>query len=138
MFWRDILYRLLDDAVVCPCCGEINFASKSNGKEIICTECHKKQILPYSIVTEHARLVAQNGKTLTQFHVTHGSRDVVIGTVVESKKTKGVYGLRNDSALIWAVEYPEKPIASYEPGKTVTLIPQTKITIGSKTIKIEE
>lgn len=138
MFWRDILYRLLDDAAVCPCCGEINFASKSNGKEIVCTECHKKQILPYSIVTDQARVVAQNGKTLTQFHVSHGNRNVTIGTIVESKKTKGVYGLRNESALIWAVEYPEKPIVSYEPGKTVTLIPQTKITIGNKTIRIEE
>ena len=136
--WRNTLYRLLDDAVLCPSCGEINFASKSSGNEIVCTECHKKQIMPYSIVAGQSRVVAQNGKTLTQFHMTQGRRDVVIGTVVESKKTKGVYGLRNDSALIWAVEYPEKPVVSYEPGKTVTLIPQTKITIGSKTIKIEE
>ena len=82
--------------------------------------------------------MAQNGKMLTQFHVTHGSRDVTMGTVVESKKTKGVYGLKNESSFIWAVEYPEKPIVSYEPGKTVTLIPQTKITIGNKTIHIEE
>ena len=136
--WRNTLYRLLDDAVLCPSCGEINFASKSSGNEIVCTECHKKQIMPYSIVAGQSRVVAQNGKTLTQFHMTQGRRDVVIGTVVESKKTKGVYGLRNDSALVWAVEYPEKSVVSYEPGKTVTLIPQTKITIGSKTIKIEE
>lgn len=39
--WRNTLYRLLDDAVLCPSCGEINFASKSSGNEIVCTECHK-------------------------------------------------------------------------------------------------
>ena len=54
-----------------------------------------------------------------------------MGNFAESKKTAGVYGLKNVSAVIWSVTYPEKPAMTYEPGKTVTLIPGTVIKIGN-------
>ena len=60
----------------------------------------------------------------------------VIGTFVESKKNPGVFGLKNDSDIIWSVEYPGKPIMTYEPGKVVTMIPETVITIANKKIEI--
>lgn len=138
MKWKDLLYRLMDDAVICSHCGEINFASKANSREIVCSECNKKQILPYTLAVDCNRVVVQNGRTISQYHLSHGNRNETVGTVVESKKTKGVFGLKNDSTMIWTVEYPEKPIVTYEPGKVVTLIPQTKITIGNKTIVVEE
>ena len=94
--------------------------------------------MPYTLAVDCNRVVVQNGRTISQYHLSHGNRNEIIGTVVESKKTKGVFGLKNDSTMIWTVEYPEKPIVTYEPGKVVTLIPQTKITIGNKTIVVKE
>ena len=75
---------------------------------------------------------------MTDYHITYGSRDTVVGTFVESKKNPGVFGLKNDSTTIWNVEYPGKEPMTYESGKVVTVIPDTVITIGNKKVVIEK
>ena len=62
----------------------------------------------------------------------------VIATFIESKKTPGVFGLKNDSDIIWSVDYPGKETMTYEPGKVVTVIPETIIKIGNKTVEIQK
>lgn len=134
--WKKVLYRLLDDAVICPKCGEINFASMASDGVSTCSVCHKKTGVPYAIEVNGYTVVAGGGKTLTEYHVAFGSWDKTIGEFVESKKTPGVYGLKNVSGAVWAVTYPAKPTVNYEVGKTVTLIPDTVIEIGNAKLKV--
>ena len=134
--WKKVLYKLMDDAVVCPTCGEINFASMGKNGIVKCTNCNKNYPIPFGINVNSFDIVAGKDKHLTDYHLSYGDRHVVKGTFVENKKTQGVFGLKNDSDIIWQVEYPEKPIMTYEKGKVVTLIPNTVITIGNNKIVV--
>lgn len=138
--WRKVLYRLLDESVTCPSCKEINFASMNKDGIIGCTvnNCRKPYPVPFKAVVNGFEIYVDSGKALTDYHVTYGNRDTVIGTFVESKKNPGVFGLKNDSTTIWNVEYPGKEPMTYEGGKVVTVIPDTVITIGNKKVVIEK
>lgn len=129
--WKTVLYRLQDDSVTCPHCGEINFASTCENGVIECTVCHKKTRVPCAVAVNGYQVVAGKDKSLSEYHTAYGGRDKLVGNFAESKKTAGVYGMKNVSAVIWSVTYPEKPAMTYEPGKTVTLIPGTVIEIGN-------
>ena len=98
--------------------------------------CRKRAAVPVKIEVGGTEIVAGKGKTVTEAHISYGSRDTVVGTFMESKKTPGAFGLRNDSSQIWAVNYPGKPMMNYEPGKTVSLIPGTTIEIGKSKITV--
>lgn len=138
--WRKVLYRLLDEGVTCPRCKEINFASMNKDGIIGCTvnSCRKTYPVPFKAVVNGFEIYVDSGKVLTDYHVTYGCRDTVVGTFVESKKNPGVFGLKNDSTTIWNVEYPGKEPMTYEGGKVVTVIPDTVITIGNKKVVIEK
>lgn len=134
--WKKVLYRLQDDAVICPKCGEINFASMAENGVLTCSDCHKKTNVPYAIEVNGYMVVAGKDKTLTEYHTAFGSRDKIVGSFVESKKTLGVFGIKNASDTTWAVTYPDKPTMNYEVGKAVTLIPDTIIEIGNTKLKV--
>lgn len=129
--WKKVLYRLRDNTVTCPKCHEINFADKSTDGMITCDVCGKKYPVPFKVCVNGFEIVADKAKEITEYHTSFSGTPQKLGTFMESKKTPGVFGLRNDSDKIWSVAYPEKPIATYESGKTVTLIPDTEITIGN-------
>lgn len=138
--WKKVLYRLLDESVLCPRCGEINFASMSNNGVIDCTvnSCRKKYHVPFYVTVNGFKIYADKEKKLTDYHLSHGDRNTVMGSFIESKKNPGVFGLKNESNAIWNVEYPGKEPMTYENGKAVTVVPKTVINIGNKKIVIEK
>ena len=138
--WKKVLYRLLDECVVCPKCGEVNFASMARDGAVECTvkSCRATYPLPFSAAVGTSEIYANASKTITEYHLSHGSRDKVVGTFVESKKNPGVYGLRNDTDTTWEVSYPAKEPMYYESGKVVTVIPDTKINVKGRTITIKK
>lgn len=134
--WKKVLYRLTDNAVACPNCSEINFAEKHSGA-ITCDVCGKKYPVPFKMCVNGFEVYADKEKKLTEYHLSFGSADAVIGTIIESKKTLGVFGLKNETATLWQVTYPEKEAVIYGNGKVVTLIPDTEISIGNKILKVK-
>ena len=135
--WLKVLYKLRDNAVACPKCKELNFADNAHGATIVCDVCKQQYSLPFRLCTNGNEIFVQKDKCLTEYHTVYGSIKNVVGTVIESKKTLGVFGLRNDSNQIWQVAYPDKPVVTYEKGKTVTLIPETEITIGDCKVTVK-
>ena len=103
---------------------------------LTCSDCHKKANIPYAIEVNGYTVVAGKDKTLTEYHTAFGSRDKVVGSFVESRKTPGVFGIKNASDTTWAATYPDKPTMNYEVGKAVTLIPDTIIEIGNTKLKV--
>lgn len=101
-----------------------------------CTECHRRQIIPYALKVNEHIVVAGKGKRLTEYHTIYGDRNKVIGNFVESKKTSGIFGITNVSNTMWTVTYPDKPAMKYDIGKTVTLIPDTIIDLGNMEITV--
>ncbi len=136
--WKRVLYRLQDNTVTCPKCYEINFADKGSNGELTCDVCGKKFPIPFKLSVNGFEIVADKKKELTEYHISHSSIPKKVAVFLESKKTPGVFGLRNDSDKIWQVTYPEKPVATYEPGKTVTLIPDAEITIGNTKVEVKK
>lgn len=138
--WKDVLYKLLDNAVICPHCHEINFADMAQGVALQCTipSCRAKYAVPFKACVGKFEIVAGKDKHITEYHVSYGKREAVVATFMESKKTPGVFGLKNDSNTIWNVQYPGKPATTYEPGKVVTMIPDTVIEIGNQKIEIKQ
>ena len=135
--WKDALYALLDQSVVCPLCGEMNFTDMAKDGSIVCVGCKRKIAVPHMIDVNNYEIAVDKDKCLTEYHLSYGDRSAVAGIVVESKKTKGVYGLKNNSKGTWLVKYPGKEGIAYESGKTVTIIPGTEIEYENKIIKIK-
>lgn len=134
--WKDVLFALLDSSVICPHCHEMNFIDMADGTSLQCVECKKRIAVPCKLSVNSFEVAAEKDKHLTEYHLTYGDRQKIAGTIVESKKTAGVFGLRNDSSEIWVVHYPGKEEMYYETGKTVTLLRGTEIKIATKTVKI--
>ena len=134
--WKEMLYSLQDSSVRCPYCGEMNFADMAGDKGVKCVGCARILSVPYKLSVNGFTITAGKDKALTEYHLLYGSRKKEIGIIVESKKTVGVFGLKNLSSEIWAVRYPGKEEMYYEAEKTVTLIPGTQIVIGVKTVKV--
>ena len=136
--WKKVLYRLLDTSEECPKCHEINFVETGKNQIIQCSVCRKQYALPYMITIGSQTVLASPQHQLLKYHTNHGSREEIVGTFVESKKTPGVYGLKNESPLGWEVTYPGKEVMVYETGKVVTVIPGTTIKFGNVTMEIKE
>lgn len=134
--WKDMLYALQDSSVRCPHCGEMNFADMAGEQGVKCVGCGKMLGVPYALCVNGFKIVAGKGKALTDYHLSFGDRRKEVGMIAESKKTAGVFGLKNLSSGIWTVCYPGKEEMYYENGKTVTLIPGTRIVIGTKTVQV--
>lgn len=137
MDWLKVLDRLRDDAIPCPHCHEANFVSMAQGNTLCCPVCKHSSAVPVRITVNGSEIAAAKDKHLSEHQVNYGSREKIIGTFMESKKTSGFFGLRNDSGLVWSVEYPGKPAVNYEAGKTVSLYPGTKIHIGTSTVEVK-
>lgn len=136
--WKDTLYSLIDSSVSCPKCGELNFSEMAQNGVIQCVGCGKKLPEPRKIVVNTSKLSVEKDKTFTEYHLNRGSRDIAIGTVVESRKNPGFFGLKNVSEKIWSVVYPSMPDQEkyYKNGETVSLISGTTIKIDTKIINI--
>ena len=103
-----------------------------------CTVCRHKYPVPFRVCVNGFDVIAGKGKFLSEYHLSHGSDNDRVASFVESKKNPGVFGLKNETQLIWSVEYPGRGAMPYEPGKVVTVIPDTCIHIGNKTIEIKK
>lgn len=93
----------------------------------------------YAFLKRFVRFILQEEliTTLTEHHISHNSASIKVGTILESKKTPGVYGLRNDSGRIWEVTYPGQSATTYAIGKTVTLMLGTEIKIGNVNVIVK-
>ena len=136
--WKKVLYRLRDDSVICPVCHEINFADMAGSGVLECTVCHQKYPVPFKACVNGFKIVVGKDKAISEYHLSHGNDKIHVGSFVESKKNPGVFGLKNESRIVWSVEYPGKGAMTYEPGKVVTVIPETQIHVSNQIIHIEK
>ena len=135
--WTKVLYKLQDDVVVCKNCGEANFASMIKDGKTRCMSCKKTIVSPVSIVGDRFEIVAGKGKILSEYHLSFGDKTKSVALFVESKKTAGVFGLKNESDYVWEVTYPDNTVRNYNKGEVVTLVPDTTIVFGNNKIVVK-
>ena len=134
--WKKVFYRLQDESITCPHCHEINFGDMAINGTLACTCCRKTYPVPYRVEVNGFTVYSGKDASISEYHISRGSRDSVVAVFTESKKTPGLFGLKNESAAIWNVTYPGKPAVTYEPGKVVTPLPGTEIAVGSVIMRI--
>lgn len=134
--WRSHLSRLLDGIARCAC-GRENFTD--DGVAVgPCWSCGAD--LPPSVRLRLADrvLVLNPGTRLTRHHLRRDyDHATTVGSVVAHPERPDVWGLRNDSDGPWTVTGPDDVVRMVEPGRSVGLVLQTRIDLGSATAVIE-
>ncbi len=113
--WQQVFTRLRDCIVTCSC-GEETFLEP--GVDSLCINCGRRIPKPPVMNCHNNKYVPAlfPGRKIYRCHVDKGSDDFneVIGEVVRNPNNPGVWGLRNQSDIVWNAETPDgniRPVA---------------------------
>jgi hypothetical protein len=128
--WRSALARLRDVVVKCPACGKESFW-REDFSGARCWSCERSLPDPVRLVIDGRPLVLNDGTTVHQHHLLLDyDFQTVVAQVVRHPDRPDRWGLRNESAQAWKVVLPSDEHTVAEPGRSVGLLPGTRVTIG--------
>lgn len=129
--WRRCMSRLLDGIVLCACKAE-NFTE--DGIAGTCWSCGADIPNPVRLEIGGGVLVLNAGAKVTRHHI---ERDydyaTVIGEVVPHPQRPGVWGLTNRSNEPWQATMPDGASQQVDPGRSIGLVPGTRLQLGRVT-----
>lgn len=128
--WRSALARLRDLVMRCPACGKESFWQ--DGKtEVRCWSCDRVLSDPVRLVVDGRPLVLNKGTLLYQHHLTVDyDFETVIAEVVPHPAKPDRWGLRNESSETWEVVLPNGERTVAASGRSVGLLPGTRLQLG--------
>jgi len=129
--WRAGLARLRDTILRCPACGKENFwHADEPDRPAVCWSCGRGIDRPVRIEVDGRTLVLNQGTRLYRHHLqlNYDFADVV-GSVQPHPTRPDRWGLRNDSGQPWEVVLPGGERTRADPGRSVGLLPGTRIRI---------
>jgi serine/threonine protein kinase len=128
--WRSALAQLRDLVMRCPACSKESFW-RSGTDETRCWSCDRVLADPVRLVVDGRPLALNNGTTVYGHHIKRNyDFSTVIARVIAHPDRPNRWGLRNDSPEPWEVVLPSAERTVAEPGRTVGLLPGTRIRIG--------
>ena len=128
--WRSALARLRDLVIRCPACSKESFW-RDGVSDVKCWSCDRTLGDPVRLVIDGRPLVLNNGTLVYQHHLTLDyDFATLIAQVVRHPAKPGQWGLRNESARAWDVVLPTQERTVADPGRSVGLLPGTRIQIG--------
>ncbi|MET0458148.1 MAG: serine/threonine protein kinase [Ilumatobacteraceae bacterium] len=128
--WRSALARLRDLILRCPACSKENFW-RQGVTGATCWSCDRRLADPVRLVIDGRPLVLNDGTVVSQHHVgLDYDFGRVVARVVRHPSRPERWGLRNELTHAWDVVLPNGERTSAEPGRTVGLLPGTRITLG--------
>jgi DNA-binding helix-hairpin-helix protein with protein kinase domain len=127
--WRSHLSRLLDSIVLCSC-GRENLTE--DGAATACWSCKQPIPAPVRLVFDGGRvLVLNSGTRVTRHHLVRDyDYATAVAVVAEHPSRPGVWGLRNESGHSWRVTLPTGSEQDIVTGRSVGLVPGTRIDFG--------
>lgn len=136
--WIECFENLIDRAFICTHCGGEQFYEyhQDPEKEIICEDCHHKTRKPFLWNDGKNERTLYVGKELPSRFVGEMS-DKLFGTVIESRKHPGLWGICNQTNEIWSAMLPNGKEITVESGDTVPLFDGVSISIQNKKYKIK-
>ncbi len=128
--WRSALARLRDLVLRCPACSKESFW-RENVTRVTCWSCDRKLNDPVRLEIDGRPLVL-NRDTLVCHHHLRLDYDfkTVVGRVIQHPTSPDRWGLRNESPEPWNVVLPSNERTTADPGRSVGLLPGTRIQIG--------
>lgn len=130
------LLRMRNELIKCPLCdGEI-FA-QTTGDTFGCADCNQTLQRPPVISSGGFNVVACKEKKVYQFTSEEQDLYNCIGLVVESKKTPGLFGLRNLTHNTWMLTTKKGITRSIAPGEVAPLLVGNLISLGNENVIIK-
>lgn len=128
-----VLLRMRHELVKCPACGNEIFLDIEQNN-FVCSDCQYKiqQRMPI-IQSGSYRVAADRDKKVYQY-ITNSYKQLLntcTGIIVESKKTSGLFGLRNLTQETWILTMKNGKTRPIEPGETVPLLIGNEIAFGN-------
>lgn len=120
--WEDILLKLRDNIITCPCCGEETLIDGESGK-FSCVNCGKTFHIGKTIKFPNRTFYLTEGTTL--FFDT----DNIPDAKVEKNPNDGMIMVKNMSDAKWMAETPSGRLKEVAKGESFPCIPGIKITI---------
>lgn len=128
--WKKILYRLKDDIIECPKCGEGNFASLEKNNTIECCDCSLKIEKPLFLSCREFDIALYPGKCITERHSEGGDPANVIGMVIQNKNNPNLWGIKNVSDKLWIAHMPNGVEKTINKNDVVPVLKDVSIIFG--------
>lgn len=125
----NVVLRMRNDLVVCPTCSEENFAD--NGL-FECGKCKNQFKSPVLVLGKNNICVSSN-KKVHETVINNNSENYsqITGEFVESKKTPGLFALRNLTAENWVLKKKDNTSTMVKNGELAPLLVGNTIEFGN-------
>ena len=138
--WRATLCRLQDSLCYCQECGVENFCEPAAGartsqSKTLCWSCSAKVVMPPLLAFDHTVVCLNRDARLYSHHVSRDSLydfSRVQAMVRRHPSRDGVWGLRNESDLLWTASPPRGSPREVGRGQSVTLTQGLRIDFGTR------
>jgi serine/threonine protein kinase len=132
--WRSELARVQDCIIYCQECGAENFFDPA---AVVGTHCWNPQCgvqvrIPLQLKIDNRWVTLNHDRKIVKHHLDGTSYDFTrtVGEVAENPKIKGMWGIKNLSTYKWVVSLPDGKMWDVEPGKSIGMVPGSKISFG--------
>lgn len=131
--WLDLLIKLRGDMTACPCGiqGFFPMAELDEEKKVICP-CGQHYPKPLSLCGEKSRVLLFDGAKLFDEELNATAQ------VVRNKVNPALWGLKNLSEQTWNCTLPNGTEKEVPSGSAAPIFVGTTVTVGDKTLSIEE
>lgn len=128
-----VLLRLRHELVKCPACGGEIFLDTEQD-QFVCSDCghHIRQRMPI-IQSGMYKVAACRDKNVYQYITNPGKPllNTCTGIIVESKKTPGLFGLKNQTQDTWLLTTKSGKSRPIAPGEAAPLLIGNEIAFGN-------
>lgn len=122
------------ELITCPVCGGEIFADMEN-PTFICEDCKQRLRRPPIIQSGKYKVAVCKDKKIYQY-ITNQSKQLLntcVAVVMESKKTPGLFGLKNQTQDTWMLTTKNGKTRPIAPGESAPLLLGNKISFGNGT-----
>lgn len=133
--WRKAFISLRDSVYYCSNCGEENFRDFESTETAACWSCKKQTKTPMSIVIEKNRIAITRDMKLYPHHLDRDSEfnfSKPEAEVARHPTDPNKWGIKNLSSTAWTAKAPDGKELGIDPGRSISIVPGTKINFGNK------
>jgi serine/threonine protein kinase len=143
--WQDLLIKLRDDIIVCPCGNPIfiNNANFDSNNIAVCQSCSKKFSKPMQLEIKSFAVNMFPKNKLYKCHTASNINDiddyiVETGEIIQNKNNPSLWGVRNISQDTWLIKTPDGTEKQIPPNSVVPIADKVEITFVNVMGKIKK
>jgi eukaryotic-like serine/threonine-protein kinase len=131
--WRRAMVRLRDAIVYCPRCPAENVWDEDAPAMPSCWRCRAPVKLPPRLVVDGDAVMLNHDTRLFPHHLRVRPYDFsqAVAMVARRPEPPTVWGLKNLGDTPWTAVTPDHGIVEVAPGRSVTLVPGTRLRFGT-------